>query len=223
MGFTLGQVVDELLDCVTDANRLMGEASKLQVNGNKFLDFGSEGVVLLYQLISELTKKGAKGEKVGDFDHKEIPAFLKQIGETKDSLDKLIDKYNKKIKALTTIAKVLRTIDAQFTEFSKDPKYATNSSVIKVLTMTRKQVMELQEVLWEFEDAEMNPKMTDKLDVTEKTKVGDLDAKLLMSYKTAKKTWENTCNQIDKGEKRFRQADFGDAESLVEKLASGKL
>jgi hypothetical protein len=193
---------------------------KLSTNANMHLEFGTEGTKAVYQVIVAMQKKGAKGDKIGDYKNTDIPKFVKGIQEAKTRLTGAIKDNNAAVVQAGQFLKLVNVLDTQVGELAKDKAIATNGAAIKLLIETRKSLMSMQGGLDDVAKfgkiSENQPKF---IDVTEKTKIDELKAKLPMAFQAAMKEWEQAGAKIDNSRRAIRHCDFNSGMKLATELA----
>ena len=198
----------------------LDKAAKLANNANMHLEFGTEGTKAIYQVVVLMQKKGAKGTTIGDYKNADIPKFLKEIANTRQNLAATIKENNTAIAQGMQFQKAVKALDTQVGDLSKDKAIATNGAAVKLLIDIRKKLMGVEGALADFVSfgkiSDNQPKF---IDVSEKTKIEDLKAKLPMAFQKSMKDWEDAGGKIKDTKRAIREANFDTSMKLASQLA----
>jgi hypothetical protein len=84
------------------------------------LEFATERTRARYQVLVVMQKTGAKGDKLGDYQNKDIPKFVKEIQDTKTRLSAAIKANNAALVQAGQFLKLIKALDHQVGALAKD-------------------------------------------------------------------------------------------------------
>jgi hypothetical protein len=199
---------------------LLEKIAKLGTNASMHLEYGTEGAKAIYQIISVMQKKGAKGNTIGDYKNNDIPKFLKEIGDTKTRLAAVIKENNAAVTQAGQFVKAIKVIDGQIGALAKDKEIAKNPEAVKLLVMAKKDLDAIYDGVKDVSEfSKVSEKQTSYLDITAKTKVDDLKSKLPMAFQKSMQDWKDAGAKIEKRKRAIREHDFQTSIALAAKLA----
>lgn len=221
-----GQMSKKVLDLLKTAedvlkkiDQLLDKVSKLSTNANMHLEFGTEGTKAIYQVISVMQKKGAKGDTIGDYKNPDIPKFLKEISDTRTRLTAAIKENNAAVAQAAQFLKLVNVMDGKIGTLAKENDIARNPEAIKLMIETRKKLLGIEEALKDVAFCKISENQPKFIDISSKTKVDDLKSKLPMAFQKAMQDWKQAGAKIDQDKRAIRQHDFQSSMALAAKLA----